>query len=273
MRNELAQGITRGMKILFLNLLCTGMLSMNSFAAPLDLSACDQLYAGRGDRLIPAAQCYQAALSTASDQDKKTVYERAFIALSAAVNDGPKSQAEIDAIALGLKLVGEFERVAPGTADLAYWRAVFVSFDAIRKDRGAVLPKNLFAVLKSLQQDLRSAISLDPKVHVYGPNRVLGIMHTQMPGIVGGDKSLAEKLLLDAYQRAPELSGNHVAYAKILMVNGKDGQAKMVLERFLAAKDQELDPYPTEPIRTVKPELERDRKTAKAMLQELNEEE
>jgi hypothetical protein len=56
-------------------------------------------------------------------------------------------------------------------------------------------------------------------------------------------------------------------------VNGKDTQAKMVLERFLAAKDQDLDPYPSEPLRSVKPELERDRKTAKSMLQELNEEE
>jgi hypothetical protein len=261
------------MNIILLNLLCTGMLTMNSVAAPLDLSACDQIYSARGDRLIPAAQCYQGALATASDADKKTVLERAFIALSAAVNDGPKTQAEIDAIALGLKLVGELERATPGSADLAYWRAVFVSFDAMRKDRGSVLPKNLFAVLKSLQQDLRSAISLDPKIHVYGPHRVLGIMHTQMPGIVGGDKSLAENLLLEAYQRAPELSGNHVAYAKILMVNGKDGQAKMVLERFLAAKDSDLDPYPSEPLRGVKPELERDRKTAKTMLQELNEDE
>ncbi len=258
---------------LALTLIFTGMTSMNSVAAPLDLSECDRMYSKRGDRLIPSAQCYQTALSTASDSEKKTVYERAFIALSAAVNDGPKTQAEADAIALGLKLVGELEKVAPGTGDLAYWRAVFVSFDAMRKDRGAVLPKNLFAVLKSLQQDLRSAMSLDPKVHVYGPNRVLGIMHTQMPGIVGGDKSLAENLLLEAYQRAPELSGNHVAYAKILMVNGKDAQAKMVLERFIAAKDQDLDPYPSEPLRTVKPELDRDRKTAKSMLQELNEEE
>jgi len=272
LRSESVQGITPDMKNLFLNLLCTGIVSMNSFAGALDLSACDRLYSERGDRLIPAAQCYQTALSAAADNDKKALFERAFIALSAAVNDGPKTQAEADAIALGLKLTGEFERIAPGTGDLAYWRAVFVSFDAIRKDRGSVLPKNLFAVLKSLQQDLRSAISLDPKVHVYGPNRVLGIMHTQMPGIVGGDKSLAENLLLEAYQRAPELSGNHVAYAKILMVNGKDTQAKMVLERFLAMKDENLDPYPSEPLRTVKPELERDRKTAKTMLQELSEE-
>ena len=113
---------------LALTLLCTGMISMNSFAAPLDLSECDRMYSTRGDRLIPAAQCYQTALSTASESEKMTVYERAFIALSAAVNDGPKTQAETDAIALGLKLVGEFEKVAPGTGDLAYWRAVFVSF-------------------------------------------------------------------------------------------------------------------------------------------------
>jgi hypothetical protein len=246
---------------------------MSAKAATLDFSTCDRLYSMRGANLLPAAECYRAMLKLAEPSEQKTVFERAFIALSAAVNDGPKTQAEADGIIKGLELVGELEKRAPGTAELAYWRAVFVSFDAMKKDRGSVLPKNLFAVLKSLQQDLKSAISLDPTIHLYGPSRVLGIMHTQMPGIVGGDKSLAEKLLSDAYTQAPKLSANRIAYARILIVNGKDEQAKTVLNRLLTDTEEALDPYPGEALRSVKPELERDRKLAKSLLDELNSDE
>jgi hypothetical protein len=145
-----------------------------------------------------------------------------------------------------------------------------MSFDAIQRDRGSMLPRHLFAVLKSIQEDLRQAISIDPKVHLYGPNRVLGIMHTQMPGIVGGDKVLAEKMLLESYQKAPALSINHVAYGKILMVNGKTTEAKAVFTRFLALPDSALDPYPGEPLRNLNPELNRDRKAVKGLLDQLS---
>lgn len=247
---------------------------MSVSADPLDLSDCDKLYSQRGAQLIPAAQCYLKTMSpSASEADRRKITERAFIALSAAVNDGPKTAAEADAIVQGLKLVGDLEKSAPGSADLAYWRAVFVSFDAMRKDRGSPLPTNLFKVLKSIQQDLRSAMTLDASLHLQGPNRVLGIMHTQMPGIVGGDKALAETLLQEAYQKAPELSANQIAYARILSIRGKTDPAKSVLSRFLALSDRELDPYPQEPLRSVKPELERDRKAARTLLDELNSEE
>ncbi|NDG83576.1 MAG: hypothetical protein EBX52_00890 [Proteobacteria bacterium] len=231
---------------------------------------CDRLYSMRGASLIPAVECY-AKLSEAAPTDRhEEMYERRFIALSAIVNDSPKTAAEMDAIKRGISLVDAYAKEFPDSAGVHYWKAVFVSFDAIQKDRGFPLPRNLFAVLKSIQDDLRKAISKSPSIHVYGPARVLGIMHTQMPGIVGGDKTLAEKMLAEAYLNGPALCSNHVAYAKILQVNGKTTEAKAVLTRFLSMNDLDLNPYPEAPLRGLKPENERDRKVARDLLEQLN---
>ena len=243
---------------------------MNASASNLTDDPCDTLYSHRGSDLMAAVDCYRGGLSATSVEAQVKLYEKSFIALSAIINDSPKTQAEIDAIARGLKLIEEFSRAYSDTAQFFYWRGVFTSFDAVQKDRGSVLPRNMFAVLKSLQQDLRQAIVLDPTIHVYGPNRVLGIMHTQMPGIVGGDKTLAETLLAEAYSKAPQICSNHTAYAKILIVNGKDALAKDVLNKFLALTDADLNPYPNEPLRNLNPENARDRKVAQAMLDDLN---
>lgn len=245
-------------------------VTVNTYAQTPSTQNCDLLYSHRGADLMAAVDCYGSVVAASSVDAQKTLFERSFIALSAIVNDSPKTQDEIDAISKALKLVDDFSKNFSNTAEFFYWRAVFVSFDAIQRDRGSVLPRHLFGVIKSLQQDLRQAISMDPSIHVWGPNRVLGIMHTQMPGIVGGDKVLAEKLLSEAYQKAPQICSNHTAYAKILMVNGKDAEAKSVLTKFLSLSDSDLNPYLGEPLRNLKPENDRDRKVAQDMLDQLN---
>ncbi|MBU6155126.1 MAG: hypothetical protein KGP28_12555 [Bdellovibrionales bacterium] len=264
------------MKTKFVVFLTIGV-ALNSFAGdprPMvsDLSPCDLLYSKRGAKsLLESVACYRGLAQTAAaDELRLQLFERAMIALSAVVNDEPKTEAEGEAIAKALQMIGEMSKRSPNSADYFYWRAVFTSFDAIRKDRGAVLPRHMFAVIRSLQDDLRRAIDLNPRIHVYGPHRVLGIMHTRMPGIVGGDKVLAEKMLREAYVRAPEISLNHVGYARILQINGKDSEAKEVLTQFLAKTDAELDPYPSEPLRNVMPELFKDRAEAKSLLEEID---
>ncbi len=258
------------MKTNFVVFLIVGV-ALNSYAGT-PLEECDLLYSKRGSsNLLQSASCYRnLAQGAAADEARLQLFERSMIALSAVVNDEPRTDAEGEAISKALLLIGETGKRTPNSADYFYWRAVFTSFDAIRKDRGSVLPRHMFAVIRSLQDDLRRAIELNPKIHVYGPHRVLGIMHTQMPGIVGGDKVLAEKMLREAYVQAPEISLNHVAYARILQVNGKDSQAHEVLTRFLARTDAELDPYPSEPLQSVKAELLKDRAEALKLLEEID---
>lgn len=241
-------------------------------ASSIDLTACDALYAKRGESLFAAHDCYTSLLAQATPSDQKTIYERVFIALSGVVSFEPKTANERRAIDLGIKLVEKMKTDLAGSADAHYWSAVFLSFDAMQVDRGAILPRRTFGAIKTIQSELKQAMNLDPALHSYGPHRVLGTMHTQMPGIVGGDKKLAENLLKVAYENAPSMSANQYAYGNILSVNGKTEEAKRVLTQFLAMSDESLNPYPEAPFRLPKAEIESDRKKAKQILDDLNEE-
>lgn len=231
---------------------------------------CDGLYAKRGAALFEAAECYQKLLASVTGSAQLAVYERALIALSSVVTSEPKTPAERQAIDRALQLTEIMKANFENTGDYRYWQAVWVSFDAIQRDRGAMLPRAMFRNLKFIQTQLRHAMEWNPAVHGHGPARVLGLMHTQMPGIVGGDKVLAEKLLKSAVEGTPSMSANHYAYANILSINGKRDEAKRALNRFLAMSDSELDPYPGEPLRSVKSETEVDRKKARELLSDLN---
>jgi tetratricopeptide (TPR) repeat protein len=235
-----------------------------------DTQKCDTLYAKRGAALFEAAECYQRLLPQLSGAAQLQADERTFIALSTVVTAQPKTPAERQAIDRALQISESMKSSFENTADYRYWQAVWVSFDAIQRDRGSMLPRAIFKNLRFIQTQLRHAMELNPAVHGHGPARVLGLMHTQMPGIVGGDKVLAEKLLKSAYEGSPSMSANQYAYANILSVNGKRDEAKRVLNRFLSMSDAELDPYPGEPLRSVKSETDADRAKARALLNELN---
>lgn len=236
-----------------------------------EILKCDGLYAKRGAALTEATACYQAQLATHSGTAKVAVYERAFIALSAVVTGQPKTPAERQAIDTAQQLLESMKAELENSGEYKYWHAVFLSFDAIQRDRGAMLPRAMFRVLKTIQAQLRQAMESTPATHLHGPARVLGLMHTQMPGIVGGDKVLAEKLLKAAYEGSPAMAANQYAYANILSVNGKRADARRVLERFVAMSASELDPYPGEPLRRpTSVEIDGEKQKARELLNDLN---
>ncbi len=245
---------------------------MNTVQAA-DLQECDRLYSHRGADALLASDCYQQiAVTTEAGSDlQKQVYERSFIALSSVVSDWPKTKAERDAIDRGLRLVKEFAQHFKESADLPYWRACMVSFDVFQKDRGAAIPTHTFRALGEIQSDLRLAIQRDSSIHFFGPLRVLGMMHTQMPAIAGGDKTLAQKLLKEAYQKSPNFSLNHLAFARILDVNGKTDEAIQVLKQLLEWSDDRLDPHAGDPLLSLLPEVQKDKKAAQALLDDLSE--
>lgn len=249
-----------------------GMVSLSLSAQAADLKNCDQLYSHRGNDALLAADCYQqiAVASDAGSDLQKRIYERSFIALSSVVSDWPKTKLERDAIDRGLQLVKEFTQNFKESADLPYWRACMVSFDVFQKDRGSAIPVHTFRALGEIQSDLRLAIQRDSSIHFHGPLRVLGMMHTQMPAIAGGDKTLAQKLLKDAYQKAPNFSLNHLAFARILDVNGNTAEAVNVLKKMLAQSEASLDPYSTDPLLTLFPEVKKDKQAAQTLLDDLN---
>lgn len=230
------------------------------------IQECDVLYQQEKNEM--AFSCYldliQNPSQSSESPSKLDLYERQFIALSRL---GEKRTA-IDS---GLAALQQMEKEFSNTSHYLYWQAVFLSFDAQEKDQGRPLPTAMFKVLKQIQKNLTLAISMDPTVHAYGPNRVLGVMHTAMPRIVGGDKTLAEKMLKVAYENAPRYATNWVAYAKILEMNGKEKLAKTILQQFLEMGDEALNPYPNETLRLPKVENEIERKEAKKLLSDWNE--
>ncbi len=232
---------------------------------------CDTLFSRRGSELLSAAECYQSKLNAASTvEDQFKLYEMSFISLSVVVNQVPRSADERAAINQGVSLSQQLAAAHPGSAHALYWTAVFISFDAIAKDRGSPIPTHTIGSIRAIQTNLRQAIQLNPKIHFYGPSRVLGIMNSKMPSIVGGDKILAEKLLREAYQQVPALADNHLSFARILITNGKREEAKAVLTEFLSLESDRLEPYPGNSLLSFAPEIAQDKKTATDLLAVLN---
>jgi hypothetical protein len=232
------------------------------------MEACDQFYSERGESLWKAVDCYAKDLAQASTSDQRLKYERIFISLSAVVNSNERKPAERKAIDLAFEYLEKMKANFTQTADFMYWTAVWVAFDAKALDRGSVLPRNIFRNLKFIQSQLRQAIDLDPAIHSYGPSRVLGLMHMEMPGIVGGDKSLAERLLRDAWSKAPAMSINWVSYASILDINGKSNEAIVILKKFLEMPASQFNPY-AEALRSPVVETKNDIAQAQKLLKEL----
>lgn len=248
------------------------LITNHASGATLGTEACDELYSHRGSDSLQAYQCYLPLLKDPEKASiQKDIYQRMFIALSAVINDLPKTTYEKTAISNGLSLVNDYNSVYGANADYYYWKSCFVSFDVLEKDRGAIIPTHMFGVLGTLQDLLQSAIKLDPSVHFYGPMRVLGMMHTQMPMIVGGDKTLAEKMLREAYAKMPLFSINNLAFAKILDVNGKSAEAIKVLNQFLSTPNEAFNPYPEQPLLNLLPETLKDKAEAQKLLNDINE--
>ncbi len=254
-------------------ILFVGVLVMIQSSFSATLIDCDTLYSQRGIHSLQAAKCYQELLKTSEGSlpEKKELYTRAFIALSAVINDLPKTASERQAIDRGLLLLKDFSAEYSKSAELYYWNACMVSFDVFEKDRGAIIPTNTFGALGSIQNDLKTAIGKDPSIHFSGPLRVMGLMHTQMPAIVGGDKVFAEKMLKEAFIKSPQVSMNHLAYAKILEINGKTELAISILKKLIQTPDENFNPFPKEPLLNLLPEVIKDKKEAAALLKDITE--
>lgn len=79
-------------------------------------------------------------------------------------------------------------------------------------------------------------------IHDYGPYRTIGRINYKLPGILGGDLKKSEKYLQDAYRKTLvpgqrySINGfNNIYLAETLYKQGKETQAKKLLDIFLKA--------------------------------------
>lgn len=86
-----------------------------------------------------------------------------------------------------------------------YWYAV---------DLGSYgLAKGVFAAAKGAgpgMDALKKAIAIDPSYQNYGSSRILGRYYQELPGLMGGSNSKAEKYLTTATEKAPQYRNNWV---------------------------------------------------------------
>ncbi len=233
---------------------------------------CDAIYAKRGALLFQSADCYEK-LYINKNITAEVYFEHVFTALSTAVLDFEKKPEEKIAIDKALVAVEEVKKVLGEKAYYNYWKAVWISFEAALKDRGSLVPTTMFGRISTIQTLLKSSINENPSLHFYGPHRVLGLMHTQMPKIAGGDKKYAEELLRIAYINRPQYHSHPYSYANILYINGKNTESKKILNQFLATPDVNFENNPNESLRTLLPEIQKEKSKAIELLKVISEEE
>ena len=226
---------------------------------------CETQYATRSN-LIAAADCFIQTSGHSLDG-----YQRAFMVLASIVTENLDHHEDKEAIRKALLVLEGAPSLVRNTGEFAYWKAVFISFKVQQQDRNSLIPRHTMSSISEIKSLLRLAVAKSPTVHAYGPQRVLGIINTEMPVIVGGDRSYAEEMLQVSYQKGQALSANHLAYAKILMVRGKKEMGKTILKSFLSVPDQKLNLFENEPLMFPRLEVARDRAEAQKLLEEMGE--
>jgi tetratricopeptide (TPR) repeat protein len=84
-------------------------------------------------------------------------------------------------------------------------------------------------LVDSSQKNMRRLIELDPAFQFGGGYRILGRIHTKLPGLLGGDKDQAEDYLRKAVQMGPKFWQNHLYLAALLKDQGRAKEARRVL--------------------------------------------
>ena len=229
------------------------------------LSDCDLLYSKRGLDLIPAQDCYQN-LYTQNKISNADFFERSFTTLSTAITFFEKKTEERMILEKAFVILDTVKNAYGENSYYNYWKAVWVSFDALEKDRGKMIPTYLFSQIGTIQSLLKFAAQNDAEIDFYGPHRVLGILHTQMPKIAGGDKKYAELLLKRSYEAHPDYHSHPYVYANILYINGKTDEAKTILTLFLDTPNEKYESFANEPLRSFNLEIQKEKDKAQELL-------
>lgn len=248
-----------------LKFVCFLLLAFPSIALSQTIADCDLMYSKRGASLLTAQDCYEKTYESKSITAEE-FFDRSFINLSAAAAFFEKKAEERSVIDRAFVVLEKVKSINGENAYYNYWKAVWISLDAVQKDRGSLIPTNLFAQVGPIQNLLKSALTEDPSIHEYGPHRVLGVLHTQMPKIAGGDKKYAEQMLKTAYTERPNYYSNPYAYANILYINGSTEQAQNILNDFVAKPNSTFEVYPDNSLRSLNMEIENEKQKALKLL-------
>lgn len=101
-------------------------------------------------------------------------------------------------------------------------------------------PPEALMLVKQAQKNMAKLMKSQPDYYHGGPDRVLGRIYTKMPWFIGGDNDLAEQHYKRAIHYGPRYWLNQLYLAELYYKQGKDDQARRLLEQVAQGK-----PMPT----------------------------
>lgn len=258
-------------------------VSIPSPASATTLEDCDGIYSKReqlktpgDDRLLRDTLACLNSATTASKSPAKTSenfenerHERLMVVLSALLQS---KTSQISEDLSNLKnAIARWRSLGGAEGVLSYWSGVQLSFECEYLDRGKPLPMETVKNLKTLIKRFEDASKLAPSTHHSGPDRVLGILYglendsgKSLPAMFGGDTRKAEAHLRKAYAASPNLSGNALNFARILIKNNKRAEAEPILNTLKTRKETDWNPYASA-LRFPRPETRADIAKAKSL--------
>lgn len=193
---------------------------------------CEALYRLRPQKIQEAVACFQKAANAPELKEQPALRQAALERLAEALvweaHRSPTSKQRLVAIRSGLKVSQSLLAEFPAAASGFYWNAIYSLCEARELDPGFGPPLSTLEALPEGKSKLKKALSIDPSVHGYGPNRTLGVIGSALPKFIIFSRERKEALphLRTAYQKAPRFSANAVELARHYVKISKDGDEK-----------------------------------------------
>lgn len=238
-------------RVLIISAATFAISAITSFVSPRESYAnssdlCDEVFEHRNDlqKAKEALQCYEDALKSGSTDasEIRRLRDGAFRSLAWLYTKIQSDSQKSSYANRGISIASNAKKTSPQDAIGYYWDAVFTSLFCKIADKGKVIPGCIMGSKKEIMQNLETTRKLDIALEGAGGSRILGIMLTQMPKIVGGNKKRGETLLEEALSKAPDYSANFLELGRFYLDQKKNAEATKVLSDFISLNCSTMNP-------------------------------
>lgn len=207
---------------------------------------CDDLFEERTDlkKAKEAFTCYEAAVKAriGDANERRLAQEGAFHSALWLYNhlSGQMERANVVSRAQGLAF--QVIKDAPKDAIGYYWNAVFSTMSCQLVDEGKLIPSCFLAIRKDVITNLETTRTLELSLEGTGGSRFLGLLYTQLPKILGGNKKKGEDFLIEALTQSPDYSTNFLALGRFYINNKRKPEGTKILNDFLLLNCMTMNP-------------------------------
>lgn len=224
---------------ILLALFILGSLSVkNAHSNDSELKRADRLY-GLRNREADARAALQIYDSLASKEpaNAELLWRAAMANYFVAYRYEKKPEVQETHFAKGLALGRSAIHTAPECGPCYFWTAINLTLWAEKRGTFRSL-----ASLKEIRKLLARSLEIDPKYAYGGAHRLLGIIDSKLPQVIGGDRYRARENLLAAIADAPDEPMNYLELARLEWKSFQNHtRAAKLLEEGLSLKNLPAD--------------------------------